>query len=305
MDVGPPNNTSTDDHRALEDTTWKVTAAERLERWRNGSLPLPNCWAAFDMRPDGSTESQGQVSLTITARSLRNGALSAGLVNLLADTVLGMSSGLGSAMVGPMVTATLNVETIASHLPATGELRGFGTPLSIRGNEVHAAGEILDGVGAPVARISGWFANVPERPIRPAPLVTLSPRTADDIDAMLAHPSVVIEAPGRVRLTVVPEPHMANPHGVLHGGVAAVLADTAAEIAVETATGRRGYLPLSLAGSYLRSVGGDGRAVSIVANVRKPGRRVTTVEVEILASDGRAAVLYLINAATDPASPST
>src|SRR4051794_12366414 len=175
MDVGPDNDTSTADPGAPKDETWNVTAAERLTGWRNGSLALPNCWAAFKMHPAASTEDEGRVSLTITPRCLRNGALSAGLVNLLADTVLGLSSGLKSAMTGPMVTATLNIETVASRLPTTGELRGSASPIGIRGNEVLASGQIIDVHGALVARISGWFANVPARTLTPAALVPLAP----------------------------------------------------------------------------------------------------------------------------------
>ena len=91
---------------------------------------------------------------------------------------------------------------------------------------------------------------------------------------------------GVVELTLEAQPHHLNLQGLLHGGVLATLADTAAGLAVRTKleTGRR-HVTIQLGVQYL-SAGGSGTIVARGRTVRV-GRQIATAEAEIHDANGR------------------
>ena len=91
---------------------------------------------------------------------------------------------------------------------------------------------------------------------------------------------------GEVDLALEAQPHHLNLQGLLHGGVLATLADTAAGLAVRTKLepGRR-HVTIQLGVQYL-SAGGSGRIVARGRTIRV-GRQIAHAEAEIHDANGR------------------
>jgi uncharacterized protein (TIGR00369 family) len=98
--------------------------------------------------------------------------------------------------------------------------------------------------------------------------------------------SVLGAAPGSVEIALDAEPRHLNLQGVLHGGLIATLADTAAGLAVRTelAAGRT-HVTVSLTVHYLRP-GGPGRIVGR-GQVLWMGRSLAHATAEVTDADGR------------------
>jgi len=98
--------------------------------------------------------------------------------------------------------------------------------------------------------------------------------------------SVLEAAPGAIEIALDAEPHHLNLQGLLHGGMIATLADTAAGLAVRTelAPGRT-HVTVSLAVQYLRP-GGPGRIVGR-GRVLRIGRTLAHATAEVVDDQGR------------------
>ena len=98
--------------------------------------------------------------------------------------------------------------------------------------------------------------------------------------------SVLEAAPGAVDIALDVEPHHLNLQGVLHGGMIATLADTAAGLAVRTElTPGRTHVTVSLNVQYLRP-GGPGRLVGR-GRVLRIGRALAVATAEVVDGQGR------------------
>ncbi|MCU4185344.1 PaaI family thioesterase [Acidiferrimicrobium sp. IK] len=93
---------------------------------------------------------------------------------------------------------------------------------------------------------------------------------------------------GRVVFECTPEESMYNPIGVVHGGVACTLADSAAGCAVHTTLDAGwGYTSIDITVNYLRAVTLDSGVLRATGTVTKPGRRVALAAAEIHDGAGR------------------
>src|SRR6185295_9411136 len=85
-----------------------------------------------------------------------------------------------------------------------------------------------------------------------------------------------------------PDRSVYNPLGVVHGGYAATLLDSACGIAVHSQLGPgRGHSTLELKVSYLRGLTAGSGAVHAVGRVTSLGRRVAFAEATLLDGAGR------------------
>jgi uncharacterized protein (TIGR00369 family) len=85
-----------------------------------------------------------------------------------------------------------------------------------------------------------------------------------------------------------PDRSVYNPLGVVHGGYAATLLDSACGIAVHSQLGPgRGHSTLELKVSYLRGLTAGSGAVRAVGRVTSLGRRVAFAEATLLDGAGR------------------
>jgi uncharacterized protein (TIGR00369 family) len=98
--------------------------------------------------------------------------------------------------------------------------------------------------------------------------------------------SVLDARPGEAEIALDAEPHHRNLQGLLHGGMIATLADTAAGIAVRTklAPGRS-HVTVSLAVHYLRP-GAPGRIVGR-GRVLRLGRSLAHATADVMDAEGR------------------
>jgi uncharacterized protein (TIGR00369 family) len=93
---------------------------------------------------------------------------------------------------------------------------------------------------------------------------------------------------GRVGFECTPGEFMYNPIGVIHGGVAATLLDSAAACAVQTTIPvGTGYTSVDLTVHYLRPITLDIGAISAVGKVLNRGRRTALATSEVRDGDGR------------------
>ena len=79
-----------------------------------------------------------------------------------------------------------------------------------------------------------------------------------------------------------------NPIGVVHGGYAATLLDSAMGCAVHTTLPAGvGYTSIEIKVNYLRAVHATSGPLTAIGRVVKPGRRVAFAEGEVLDAQGR------------------
>lgn len=91
---------------------------------------------------------------------------------------------------------------------------------------------------------------------------------------------------GRVEITCAPAEFQYSPYGMLHGGLAATLLDTATGCAVHTRLpAGTGYATLNLNVSYLRPITLETGPVRCLGTVSSMGTRVAVAAAELL--DGR------------------
>lgn len=95
---------------------------------------------------------------------------------------------------------------------------------------------------------------------------------------------------GRVEITCDPEEFHYNPYGMVHGGLAATLLDTATGCAIHTRLPAGvGYATLDLHVTYLRPITTRSGPLTCVGTVTSHGRRVAVAEAEVLGDDQRVA----------------
>jgi uncharacterized protein (TIGR00369 family) len=98
--------------------------------------------------------------------------------------------------------------------------------------------------------------------------------------------SVLVARPGEVEIALDAEPHHLNLQGVLHGGMIATLADTAAGIAVRTQLDPgRSHVTVSLSVQYLRP-GTPGRLIGR-GRVLRMGLSLAHATADVVDAEGR------------------
>jgi uncharacterized protein (TIGR00369 family) len=93
---------------------------------------------------------------------------------------------------------------------------------------------------------------------------------------------------GRAVFRATPGPHAYNPIGVVHGGYAATLLDSACGVAVHSMLEPgQGYTTLELKVAYHRAITNDTGPVEAVGKVTSFGRRVAFSEAQLTDAKGR------------------
>lgn len=93
---------------------------------------------------------------------------------------------------------------------------------------------------------------------------------------------------GRALFRAIPGAHVYNPIGVVHGGYAATLLDSACGFAVHSClTGMQTYTTLELKVAYHRSLTAQTGPVLAEGKVVSIGKRVAFAEARITGADGR------------------
>jgi uncharacterized protein (TIGR00369 family) len=122
--------------------------------------------------------------------------------------------------------------------------------------------------------------------------------TAEDWPAFIKHHfatvpflrfmDVTVEktAPGSAELSLPLKPEYANSYGIAHGGIAALLVDMAAGVALRTL--KLTVVTIETATVYLAPLPVEGRVRAVAKAVHK-GRRILHAEVSVLAPDGTVA----------------
>ena len=93
---------------------------------------------------------------------------------------------------------------------------------------------------------------------------------------------------GRAVFRATPGPHAYNPIGVVHGGYAATLLDSACGVAVHSMLeAGQGYTTLELKVAYMRAMTNDTGPVEAIGKVVQFGRRVAFAEAQLTDSKGK------------------
>ncbi|HEX8239394.1 MAG TPA: PaaI family thioesterase [Allosphingosinicella sp.] len=95
-------------------------------------------------------------------------------------------------------------------------------------------------------------------------------------------------APGRAVFEGAAGPHLLNPLGGVHGGVALTLIDSAAGCAVHTELpAGTGYTTVETKVNFTRPIPPDGSAVRCEGRVVTRGRQIATAEARLLSAEGK------------------
>lgn len=93
---------------------------------------------------------------------------------------------------------------------------------------------------------------------------------------------------GRVVFEGTPDRSVYNPLGVVHGGYAATLLDSACGMAVHSQlSAKRGHTTLELKVSYLRGLSDQSGTVRAIGRTLSVGRRVAFADAELRDGEGR------------------
>jgi uncharacterized protein (TIGR00369 family) len=93
---------------------------------------------------------------------------------------------------------------------------------------------------------------------------------------------------GRVIFTAEPGEHHYNPIGVVHGGLAATLLDSAMGCAVHSRLPQgRGYTTLEIKVNYVRAITRESGRLRAVGTVVHMGGKIATAEARLLDGEGR------------------
>ena len=93
---------------------------------------------------------------------------------------------------------------------------------------------------------------------------------------------------GRVVFTVEPGEHHYNPIGVVHGGLAATLLDSAMGCAVHSLLPQgRGYTTVEIKVNYVRAIKRESGRLRAVAKVLHIGGKIATAEGQIVDAKGQ------------------
>jgi uncharacterized protein (TIGR00369 family) len=94
--------------------------------------------------------------------------------------------------------------------------------------------------------------------------------------------------PGRAVFEGTPGPHLLNPLGSVHGGVALTLIDSAAGCAVHTELGAGiGYTTVETKVNFTRPIPPEGGVVRCEGRVLTRGRQIATSEARLLSAEGK------------------
>jgi uncharacterized protein (TIGR00369 family) len=94
--------------------------------------------------------------------------------------------------------------------------------------------------------------------------------------------------PGRAVFEGAAGPHLLNPLGGVHGGVALTLIDSAAGCAVHTELPAGvGYTTIETKANFTRPIPPDGTPVRCEGRVVTRGRQIATAEARLLSGDGK------------------
>jgi uncharacterized protein (TIGR00369 family) len=116
------------------------------------------------------------------------------------------------------------------------------------------------------------------------------------IDGRLPHNSMadtlgyrIVEAEkGRVVVTAQPNDRQLNPHGTVHGGLAATMLDSCMGLAVMTMLDKGvGSTTLEFKISFIRAITPETGLIRAEGKVVSPGRRVATAEGRVTDANGR------------------
>lgn len=106
----------------------------------------------------------------------------------------------------------------------------------------------------------------------------------------LKHMEISVDAtgPGRAAISLPLRPEYANSYGIAHGGIAALLVDTAAGVALRTL--KLTIVTVELGVSYFAPLPLEGRVRAEATMVHR-GRRILHAEIAVLAPDGSLAAM--------------
>jgi uncharacterized protein (TIGR00369 family) len=116
------------------------------------------------------------------------------------------------------------------------------------------------------------------------------------IDGRLPHNSMadtlgyrIVEAEkGRVVITATPNDRLLNPHGTVHGGLAATMLDSCMGLSIMTLLDKGvGSTTLEFKISFVRAITPDTGEIRAEGKVVSPGRRVGTAEGRVIDANGR------------------
>jgi uncharacterized protein (TIGR00369 family) len=116
------------------------------------------------------------------------------------------------------------------------------------------------------------------------------------VDGTLPHNSMadtlgyrIVEAEkGRVVITATPNDRLLNPHGTVHGGLAATMLDSCMGLSIMTLLDKGvGSTTLEFKISFIRAITSETGEIRAEGKVVSPGRRVGTAEGRVTDATGR------------------
>jgi len=194
------------------------------------------------------------------------GSVTLGGLALVADDALGIA--IGGAMPPSCVPVSVQLHVELTEVPTPeAKIRAHGSSVHADGRGGVASGSVVDG-----------------RTRRTLALATLRSIIAEGASIESAGPDSVAAPEPDARAVQTANPFFANPIGIVHGGILMLAAERAAAQVHADRT------PLSMTGTFIRSVVADGSDLSCRVSDIHVGRRVTVTTVDVSRADGALAM---------------
>lgn len=213
-------------------------------------------------------------------------AILLGSLGVLVDDVMGYA--INAASGSWSVSTEISLEVAADVPPSTGSVRAEAKVVHVDSEGALAHGRVMTEDGEVIAfcqERGRWITNEP-----PAEALRLGRTELEDEGARsdlvdLLGAAVTYEPPG---LSATVEPRLANPLGILHGGVSICLADVLASEVV-----RQPGRTASIRAQYVRGVP-LGESVTFSADVEHRGRSLAVVRIVGRNRSGKACVMATV-----------
>jgi uncharacterized protein (TIGR00369 family) len=234
-----------------------------------------------------------------------SGDIAAGVLFVLADTLLGH---VGIRRLPPdrfMVTSNLHLDLVARPARSGGNVVGAASVDAVDDFGVLCRSDLHDAAGRLIAVTTGRFAVVAQDsrhagtvtseaarlPPVPRAADTEAPASASAIHRLLGLRPVHRDGP-TFQFAMTARPELSNERGGLHGGVGALVGEQAAGFALRTALPEGGRMrPVDIRACFFRPVEASGTTIACTAEVLHVGRRLAAARARVATADGRLAVL--------------
>jgi uncharacterized protein (TIGR00369 family) len=292
-----------------------LTGLEAVQAAANGTLPLPPFAALIGLAT--AHVEPGLVRGTLTPAEYHYnplGTVHGGITATMLETVLAMAARTAVPAGRTCLTLEIKVNYVRPITAATGSVTAEGRLVQAGRQIALAEGRVTDAAGRLLATATSTCLVTDSPPPNPNPAeaerqriitwpdpapVMQARRALSGLDALrgpgfappimpLLGMQMIAADPGRVQMNLPPAEHLYSQFSAVHGGMTAVLLDSAMGCAVQTTLPvGQAFTTLELKISFLRAMTAASGLLHATGQVQHAGRRIAAAEGRVVDAQDR------------------